>query len=205
MPLIVNELMDKNPDLSVTLTDLFPHKEWINPLQKSKQNQKLKYHPQAINAKNVPPDMVGCRTLLSPSIISLLMKQHTFLEMLYNPNSPSLSLNSQRPSLFFMPLRHIPSIWFPSTYGCTFFIHLLVGKSYSLTIVPIIPFIIVLDGIVSVLRTYSTEELRDVATKAGCEGYRWEIRQSKDLGNGLMTCLIGWPDDNDGVHIIEYE
>ena len=67
------------------------------------------------------------------------------------------------------------------------------------------PFIIVLDGIVSVLRTYSTEELRDVATKAGCEGYRWEIRQSKDLGNGLMTCLIGWPDDNDGVHIIEYE
>ena len=106
----------------------------------------------------------------------------------------------QRPSLS-MPL-HIHQLVPISPW-----LHLFIPFSWKklfLTIVPIIPFIIVLDGIVSVLRTYSTEEL-DVATKAGCDGYRWEIRQSKDLGNGLMTCLIGWPDNNDGVHIIEYE
>ena len=204
MPLIVNELMDKNPDLSVTLTDLFPYKEWINPLQKSKQNQKLKYHPQAINAKNVPSDMVGCRTLFE-SFHHVTPDEAThILRDAVQSKQPIAVFEFQRPSLFHAittyPINLVPISSWLHLFHTPFS-----WKKLFLTIVPIIPFIIVLDGIVSVLRTYSTEELRDVATKAGCEGYRWEIRQSKDLGNGLMTCLIGWPDDNDGVHIIEYE
>ena len=70
--------------------------------------------------------------------------------------------------------------------------------------VPIIPFIITFDGIVSLLRTYRKEELVSLASAAGTEGYRWEVRQTKNLWFGRITCLIGWPDEEGGVDVVEY-
>ena len=68
-----------------------------------------------------------------------------------------------------------------------------------------IPFILAFDGIVSILRTYSTEELVTLANRAGTEHFRWEVRQSKELGWGQMTCLIGWPSKEGGVHVVQYD
>lgn len=65
-------------------------------------------------------------------------------------------------------------------------------------------FLLTFDGFVSILRTYTTEELAELARKAGCKDYRWEVRQSRDLGRGLITCLIGWPDEEGGVHVLDY-
>ena len=47
-------------------------------------------------------------------------------------------------------------------------------------------------------------DVRPLARRAGCQDYRWEVRQSRDLGRGLMTCLIGWPDEEGGVHVVDY-
>ena len=72
------------------------------------------------------------------------------------------------------------------------------------TLIPIIPFVLTFDGIVSTLRTYTPEELADMARAAGTDNYHWEVRQSKNRGLGRMTCLIGWPSEKGGVSIIEY-
>ena len=73
------------------------------------------------------------------------------------------------------------------------------------TIIPVIPFILAFDGIISILRTYSTEELVEVANRAGTDNFRWEVRQSKELGWGQMTCLIGWPSKDGGVQVVQYD
>ena len=72
------------------------------------------------------------------------------------------------------------------------------------SIIPIIPFVLAFDGVVSILRTYTTEELADMAAQAGTDGYRWQVRQTTNRGLGRMTCLIGWPAAEGGVEIVPY-
>ena len=70
------------------------------------------------------------------------------------------------------------------------------------TLIPLIPLTLILDGIVSMLRTYTAQELAELAQKAGTNGYRWEVRQSQNRGMGRMTCLIGWPSEDEGVFMV---
>ena len=201
MPLIVNELTGKNMEINVTLTDMFPCQNWQNPIQ---HMPNLEYNEQSINAKNVPKDIGGCRTLFEAFHHFKPDDAIHLLRDAVQSNQPIAVFEFQRPSLFHSMTVYPINIALSSAWLQLFHTPFTWTK-LLLTIIPIVPFVLLVDGITSVLRTYSTEELVEVATKAGCDGYRWEVRQSNDEGWGLMTCLIGWPDENDGVHVIEYE
>jgi hypothetical protein len=58
---------------------------------------------------------------------------------------------------------------------------------------PIIPVVLLFDGVVSCLRTYRTEELREmIETLAGIE-YQWEVDElSRGFGVPPVTYLIGY-------------
>ena len=93
----------------------------------------------------------------------------------------------------------------PAVSFCKFLFHTPFHWGKLLfTIIPVIPFVLYFDGIISVMRTYSTEELAGLARQAGSENFRWEVRQSKNRNREIMTCLIGWPDPEGGVYIVEY-
>jgi hypothetical protein len=61
-------------------------------------------------------------------------------------------------------------------------------------LVPIIPAVLIFDGIVSCLRTYRQNELQEIVKRMTT--YRWEIAED---GGGVwkppITCLTGYPDD----------
>jgi hypothetical protein len=73
------------------------------------------------------------------------------------------------------------------------------------TLIPVLPLLLAFDATVSLLRTYTAEELAALAARAGTDEYRWEVRQSRGNRWRRMTCLIGWPDVAGGVEIVEYE
>lgn len=59
-------------------------------------------------------------------------------------------------------------------------------------LIPVIPLVLLFDGVVSCLRTYRPQELREMVEKLSSCQYRWEIGE---LATGKMpvTYLIGYP------------
>jgi len=59
-------------------------------------------------------------------------------------------------------------------------------------LVPVVPFVLFFDGIVSCLRTYSPQELRELTGQLAADGYRWDIGVDKKFGRAPVTYLIGY-------------
>ena len=61
-------------------------------------------------------------------------------------------------------------------------------------VVPIIPLVLLFDGVVSCLRTYRPQELREMIKKLAGIEYQWEIGEhSRASGRAPITYLIGYP------------
>jgi hypothetical protein len=61
-------------------------------------------------------------------------------------------------------------------------------------VLPIIPLVLLFDGLVSCLRTYRTTELRELIEDLAVNEYWWEIGEhSGTFGSLPVTYLIGYP------------
>jgi hypothetical protein len=61
-------------------------------------------------------------------------------------------------------------------------------------LIPVIPAVLLFDGVVSCMRTYRPQELRDMVAQLTASGYRWEIGEhSRWFGEATVTYLIGCP------------
>jgi hypothetical protein len=61
-------------------------------------------------------------------------------------------------------------------------------------VVPIIPLVLLFDGVVSCLRTYRPQELREIIKKLSGIEYQWEVGEhSKAAGRPSIIYLIGYP------------
>ena len=61
-------------------------------------------------------------------------------------------------------------------------------------VVPIIPLVLLFDGVVSCLRTYRPQELREIVKKLSGIEYQWEVGEySRASGQVPITYLIGCP------------
>jgi hypothetical protein len=68
-------------------------------------------------------------------------------------------------------------------------------------LIPVIPFVVLFDGIVSCLRAYSPAELAELANGVLVSGYRWEAGEVRDgISPVPVTYLIGWPDGPSAVN-----
>jgi len=61
-------------------------------------------------------------------------------------------------------------------------------------VVPVVPFVVLFDGVVSCLRTYRPQELREIIGKLGGSEYEWEVGEHI-AARGLLpiTYMIGHP------------
>jgi len=61
-------------------------------------------------------------------------------------------------------------------------------------LVPAVPFVILFDGVVSCLRTYQPEELREIIAKLQGREYRWQVGESSGgVPRMPITYAIGYP------------
>ena len=61
-------------------------------------------------------------------------------------------------------------------------------------LVPIIPLVLLFDGVVSCLRTYRPQELREMIKKLAGIEYQWKVgKHSRAFGQVPITYLIGYP------------
>jgi len=59
-------------------------------------------------------------------------------------------------------------------------------------LIPIIPLVLLFDGVVSCLRTYRPQELHEIVEQLTASEYQWEIGEQAS-GRAPITYLIGYP------------
>jgi len=175
----------------VLLTDKYPNLKAFQKTSTAPQNH-IAYYPDSVDALRVPGELQGFRTMFSSFHHFPPEEARAILQNAVDAGQSIgiFEITRRAPltiALMFawalMPFVFTPLIrpfrW--SRLFCTY-------------VVPIIPLVLLFDGVVSCLRTYRPQELREIIKKLSGIEYQWEVGEhSKTFGQAPITYLIGCP------------
>ncbi len=182
-----SELLKTHPDLKIVLTDYYPNLSAFEYTKKQADN--FEFITTSIDARKVPESLKGLRT----QFLSLHhFKPNDARQILQNAVDSNSAIG-----VFEAQERSIPSIlamlFSPISvlFTAPFIRPFKFGRLIFTYLIPIVPLFVLWDGVVSSLRTYSVEEMRDLVNglKNG-EEYNWEIDKVKS-GPGVILYLLG--------------
>lgn len=185
MPQIIKDLLKRNYDVRAILTDLYPNPNF-GP------DPRIRWLLDPVDATHVPPELTGVRTMFSafhhfrPDAARAILRDAferrraicIFESGSGTPLGIAAMLGVPLAVLALMPLAS-PFRW----------AHLLVTY-----LIPLTPLIILWDGIVSMLRIYSTEQMQKLTADLQAPDYFWEFGHITVRGiPGGLPYLIGRP------------
>ncbi len=188
-PDVVSLLRARGLDVRATLTDFYPNIDAFRSVC-AESGGALSYSEKSVDATAVPESLPGARTIWNAFHHFRPEQARQILGAAVRARQPIavLEILSREPlfllSLLFSPVVAVLTapFWRPFRWSTLFF-------SW---VVPVIPFVIVFDGVVSWLRIYSEPELRELVTPFG--DYDWEIGKVRLGGPPVHgTYLIGSP------------
>lgn len=180
--------------LQIVLTDKYPNSSAIQNMGADSGNE-ISFYAEPVDAKNVPSELKGLRTIFT-SFHHFPPKEAR--AVLQN------AVDAKEGICIFEITRRSPATicfmfaWALILWVCTPWMRPFRWSRLLWTyLVPIIPFILLFDGIVSCLRTYRPEELREIvekleATKLDATKYVWKIDE-QSTGKMKITYLVGFP------------
>ena len=177
------------PDLKIILTDYFPNISAFQEMQK--RDAIFQYETASVNALDVPPTLKGFRT----QFLSFHhFKEVEALQILQN------AVNNKVPIGIFEGQERtignlIKNLFSPIFILLTtpFIRPFKLSRILFTYIIPIVPLFVMWDGAVSVLRTYTPEEMKTMTQQLeGGDQYHWEIGTTKEKWI-LVQYLLGYP------------
>lgn len=184
-----SELQKEIPDLKITLTDYFPNTSAFEYTKQQIDN--LEYSLSSIDARNVPEDLIGLRTQFlslhhfKPKDASLILQNAV------DSNNAIAIFEAQERSfasiiaMLFSPISVLLTTPFIRPFK--------LGRILFTYIIPIVPIIVLFDGIVSSLRTYSVKEMTDLVQHLdNSDQFNWDIGKVTS-GPGVILYLLGTP------------
>ncbi len=178
---------DKVPNLKVVLTDYYPNITAFKHTQKQSSN--FSFIPEPIDAKNVPSNLRGLRTMF---LSFHHFKEKDAIQILQNAVNSKESIaifEAQERSfasilaMLFSPI----SVLFATPFIKPF----TLGRILFTYLIPIVPLFVLWDGVVSSFRTYSLKEMNELIKKVeNHESYVWETNRIKS-GPGVIIYLTG--------------
>jgi hypothetical protein len=186
---------DLGEPVEVVLTDLYPNVEAFKR-RELEGGGAVKARYESTSAFDVPSGLQGLRTLF------------TALHHFEPEGARQLLADAARkrqPIAIFEPLERTPRMLALTVLGAlwqSFALTPLVGQltmqRFLMTyVIPLAPVVILWDGLVSVLRTYTPQELRELADSVGATDYEWEAGRFDVPGpfGVLMPTifLVGFP------------
>ncbi len=186
---IHKELLKKHPNLKILLTDFYPNLpafEYTNS-----QSPNITYSSDPIDARNVPNELKGLRTLFLSFHHFRPVDGIRILESACQTRQPILIAEGQERSVrcflsvFFSPIIVLLTTPFirPFSFGRLIFTYLI----------PIVPVFVWWDGMVSCMRIYSLKELKVLVNQVNQnEKFDWEIGKIKS-GPSHLVYLLGTP------------
>lgn len=184
----INSELDKEiHDLRIILTDYYPNLSAFEYTKKQSDN--FEYYSNSVDARHVPSELKGIRT----QFLSFHhFKPKDAAQILQNAVDSGAAI-----AIFEVQERSFPSILAMvlsplSVLLTTPFIRpFKVGRIIFTYLVPIVPLFVLWDGIISSLRTYSVEEMKNLVQNLNqTETFDWQINRIKS-GPGILLYLIG--------------
>lgn len=177
-------------DIRITLSDKYPNKEAFEELKKT-SGGKINYIEQPVDVlnSNTGPDRI--RTIFSAFHHFKPADAEKIIADAVKNKSPLAIFEGAEKNLknFIGILIFTPVIFFFIT---PFMKPFRFSRLFFTYIIPLIPFATTWDGIVSVLRMYSTVELMKMAKENSSNDYKWKTGILKNkLGTGI-TYLTGY-------------
>ncbi|HKC50356.1 MAG TPA: class I SAM-dependent methyltransferase [Myxococcota bacterium] len=172
MPEVVARLRARGLPVHATLTDFYPNVESLARACAESAGA-LRYSAKSVDAMRVPDELAGVRTLWNAFHHFRPAQAREILGSAVRARRPIavFEVLTRQPlhlvSLCVSPLVALLTVpfWRPFRASWLFF-------SW---VVPLIPFVILCDGIVSWLRIYSDPELRELVSPFASEAYDWQI------------------------------
>jgi hypothetical protein len=184
---------DLSPKLqaNVLLTDKYPNVKTSRNVEAASGNR-IAFHPQSVDARNVPRELEGFRTMFSSFHHFPPEEARSILQNAVDANQSIgiFEITRRAPStiaLMFpwalMPFVFTPWIR-PFRWSRLFWTYLL----------PVVPLVLLFDGVVSCLRTHRPRELREIVANLTATEYQWEIGEhARAAARMPITYLIGYP------------
>jgi hypothetical protein len=175
----------------ILLTDRYPNLQAFQKVGLASENH-IAFYPDSVEAMKVPRELQGFRTIFTsfhhfpPKEARAVLQDAVdarqgigiFEITRRSPSSIALMFPWALMLFIFTPLIR-PFRW--SRLLCTY-------------VLPIIPFVLLFDGVVSCLRTYQTQELREMVKNLSGIEYEWKVGEhSRRLGIVPITYLVGRP------------
>lgn len=189
-PGLLAHLDTPDAPVDVCLTDRYPNREAFERANE-RTGGRLAFHPHPVDATALPAGLTGFRTLFTafhhfrPDAARTILAdavragQGIGIFEATQRTAPSLLATAFSPLIvlavtpFIRPFRWSRLLW---TY-----------------LIPLVPLLVLFDGLVSCLRTYTPRELRTMTDSLDAAGYTWEIGEAKGRGPVPVTYLIGIP------------
>lgn len=181
------ELKKEIPNLKIILTDYYPNFPAFEYTKKQSDN--FEYYSKPVDARNVPSELKGLRT----QFLSLHhFKPNDARQILQN------AIDSKAPIAIFEAQERsfsslLAMIFSPVSVLLTtpFIRPFKIGRIIFTYFIPVVPLFVLWDGIVSSLRTYSVDEMKDlIKDLRNSETYNWQIGRVKS-GPGVILYLLG--------------
>lgn len=189
-PGLLTRLDTADAPVQVRLTDRYPNREAFQRANE-RTGGRLAFHPEPVDASALPAGLAGFRTLFTAF--------HHFRPEAARAILADAVRNGQGIGVFEATQRSAPSLLATALSPLlvllvTPFIRPFRWSRLLFTyLIPLVPLLVLFDGLVSCLRTYTPRELRAMADSLDARGYTWEIGEAKGRGPAPVTYLIGIP------------
>ena len=194
---IGRRLRQEFPGLEIVLTDLFPNPEGLASIV-AREPEMFRVEPEPVDARAVPERLRGLRT----QFLSLHhFRPDDAVKILQNAvisGSPIGVFEAQRRDVAHLLKFSLSPL---NVLLVTPLIRpFRLGRLLLTYLIPIVPLFVGWDGVVSVLRTYSPDELRAMIDQLdGADTFEWKVGETKS-GMFTLTYLLGCPKDGSPEH-----
>lgn len=173
----------------ICLTDLYPNTPAFERIKEETRGE-ITYWPESVDATKVPEELTGFRTIFSSF--------HHF------PKSQAIGIlqdavDNRQGIGIFEGARHHPVtiaqmilMFFGGLVTAPFIRPFRFSRLFWTYILPVIPFVLFYDGVISSLRAYSIDQLKEMIAALHADGYAWEVGE-EPRGFFTVTYLLGYP------------
>lgn len=183
------KLGEDAPALQIWLTDKYPNLGAFQNVRAVSENH-ITFYPDSVDAMNVPRELKGLRTMFTSFHHFPPDEARAILQDAVDASEGIGIFETTRrsPSTIGLMLA-----WVLVLFVCTPWIRPFRWSRLLWTyLFPIIPLVLLFDGVVSCLRTYRPQELREIVEKLTAAEYQWESGEHS-RAKAPITYLIGYP------------
>lgn len=190
-----SHLIQHTENINIVLTDKFPNLTSLECVS-TESGGRISFSRESVDATNVPEKYAGMRTIFTglhhfqPETARKILQDAAEKNRaigIFEFTERSLSAILSAPlGIPLMVLLFTP-----------FIKPLKLSRLFWTYIIPVAPLLIMWDGLVSDLRTYSVDELQKLVSTVKADNYSWEIGKQPSGVPGInITYLVGYPAEN---------